>query len=96
MAGLWEPEVAGQVPRGQETGGIRYRHFGEGQYAETERQIRKLLAETGVSLDDVSENPEADGPVYPGLQSSSSIDEEVTRELFASSIKNRSAFSKRR
>ena len=73
-------------------GGIRYRHFGEGQYAETERQIRKLLAETGVSLDDVSENPAADGPVYPGLQSSSSIEEEVTRELFASSIKNRIAF----
>ena len=73
-------------------GVIRYQHFGEGQYAETERWIRELLAETGVSLDNVPANPAADGPVYPGLQSSSSIDEAVTRELFASSIKNRSAF----
>ena len=28
-------------------GVIRYRHFGEGKYAETEEEIRKLLAETG-------------------------------------------------
>ena len=28
-------------------GEIRYRHFGEGKYAETEEQIRALLAETG-------------------------------------------------
>ena len=73
-------------------GVIRFRHFGEGRYAETESQIRELLAQTGVSLADVPVNSEADGPVYPGLQSSSSIEEEVTRELFASSIKNRIAF----
>lgn len=74
-------------------GVIRFRHFGEGQYARTERQIRELLAETGVSLVDIPVNSKADGPVYPGLQSSSSIEEEVTRELFASSIKNRIAFT---
>ncbi len=74
-------------------GMIRYRHFGEGQYAKTEQQIRELLAETGVSLADTPVNSTADGPVYPGLQSSSSIEEEVTRELFASSIKNRIAFT---
>ena len=74
-------------------GVIRFRHFGEGQYAETERRIRELLAETGVSLADIPVNSTADGPVYPGLQSSSSIEEEVTRELFASSIKNRIAFT---
>ena len=74
-------------------GVIRFRHFGEGQYAKTEMQIRELLAETGVSLTDVPTNSTADGPVYPGLQSSSSIEEEVTRELFASSIKNRIAFT---
>ena len=74
-------------------GVIRFRHFGEGQYAKTEMQIRELLAETGVSLADTPVNSTADGPVYPGLQSSSSIEEEVTRELFASSIKNRIAFT---
>ena len=30
-----------------QSGEIRYRHFGEGKYAETEAEIRKLLAETG-------------------------------------------------
>ena len=74
-------------------GEIRFRHFGEGRYAETEQRIRELLAETGVSLADIPVNSTADGPVYPGLQSSSSIEEEVTRELFASSIKNRIAFT---
>ena len=32
-------------------GVIRYRHFGEGKYAETEEQIRALLAETGAEAD---------------------------------------------
>ena len=31
-------------------GVVRYRHFGEGAYTETEQQIRKLLEETGISL----------------------------------------------
>lgn len=69
-------------------GAIRYQHFGEGQYAQTEQEIRKLLAETGVSLADIPLNTTADGAVYPGLQSSSSIEEAVTRELYASYIKN--------
>ncbi len=74
-------------------GAIRFRHFGEGQYAETERWIRDLLSETKATLSDVPANTDADGPVYPGLQSSSSLDEAVTRELYASSIKNRIAFT---
>ena len=74
-------------------GVIRFRHFGEGRYSETERRIRELLAETGASLAGIPAASEADGPVYPGLQSSSSIEEKVTRELFASSIKNRIAFT---
>ncbi|MCY4530228.1 MAG: redoxin domain-containing protein, partial [Chloroflexi bacterium] len=73
-------------------GVIRYQHFGEGQYAETERLIRELLSETGASLADVPFISEQDGPIYPGLKSSSSIEEEVTRELFASSIRNRLAY----
>ena len=74
-------------------GAIRFRHFGEGQYAETEQWIRDLLSETEATLSDVPANTDADGPVYPGLQSSSSLDEAVTRELYASSIKNRIAFT---
>ena len=33
-------------------GVVRYRHFGEGAYTETEEQIKKLLKETGISLSD--------------------------------------------
>jgi len=35
-------------------GVIRYRHFGEGAYAETESQIRTLLQETGAGLSGVN------------------------------------------
>ena len=34
-----------------QTGEIRFRHFGEGRYAETEQEIRKLLAEIGAESD---------------------------------------------
>ena len=33
-------------------GVVRYRHFGEGAYTQTEQQIRELLKETGISLSD--------------------------------------------
>ena len=33
------------------TGVIRYRHFGEGKYGETEEEIRKLLGESGAAAD---------------------------------------------
>ena len=36
-------------------GVIRYRHFGEGKYAETEEEIRKLLAEIGAESEMLSE-----------------------------------------
>ena len=36
-------------------GVIRYRHFGEGKYAETEEEIRKLLAEVGAEADALAE-----------------------------------------
>lgn len=36
-------------------GVIRYRHFGEGKYAETEEEIRNLLAEIGAEADTLAE-----------------------------------------
>ena len=36
-------------------GVIRYRHFGEGKYAETEEQIRALLAEIGAEADTLAQ-----------------------------------------
>lgn len=38
-------------------GKIRYTHFGEGDYDETETMIQKLLGETGADIDDKVENP---------------------------------------
>jgi len=39
------------------SGTIRYRHFGEGKYDETERQIQRLLAETGATISATVSNP---------------------------------------
>ena len=42
-------------------GYIRYKHFGEGDYDETDRAIRSLLAEAGVALPDASMPEERPG-----------------------------------
>ena len=34
-------------------GNLRFRHFGEGQYAETEQAIRLLLTEAGNDISDI-------------------------------------------
>ena len=61
-------------------GVIRYRHFGEGKYAETEEEIRKLLAEIGSEADVlVMPLPEDQKPDSAYLNS----DARQTPELFA-------------
>ena len=40
-------------------GYIRYTHFGEGAYAETEQKIRELLSETGASVFNISPNEDS-------------------------------------
>ena len=66
-------------------GVIRYTHFGEGAYAETERQIRDLLKEAGADLSDDPELPEDQqfDPAFLG-----SLDAEVTPELYAGYQRN--------
>jgi len=62
-------------------GVVRYTHFGEGQYAETEEKIRELLAEIGADLsDDTFALPEDQtvDPVFKSIRFA-----EVTRELYA-------------
>lgn len=39
-------------------GRVRYTHFGEGEYDQTEQMIQDLLSETGVSVDHTIDNPE--------------------------------------
>jgi len=56
-------------------GRMRYSHFGEGAYAETERQIRLALAAAGYDVSDIAEGappPPAQDPSAPT----------VTRELY--------------
>ena len=66
-------------------GVIRYTHFGEGKYAETEEEIRALLAEAGADLSDDLELPEDQklDPTFLGT-----IGAEVTPELYAGYNRN--------
>ena len=70
-------------------GVIRYTHFGEGRYKETEEKIRDLLAETGASLEGIPLGaPEItlEGADLSSRGSSFGI----TRELYGGYIRNNS------
>ena len=62
-------------------GVVRYTHFGEGAYAETERQIRDLLEENGADLSDDAFTLPSDQQIDPTYRNS--INAEITRELYA-------------
>ena len=66
-------------------GVVRYSHFGEGKYAETEEQIRTLLAEAGADLSDDLVLPE-DQELDPAFLNA--LDAEVTPELYAGYERN--------
>jgi thiol-disulfide isomerase/thioredoxin len=73
---------------------VRYTHFGEGSYGETEDFIRKLLAEAGADLsDDNFELPEdpAQDATFSTLRGSDPRSVEVTPELYAGYQRNLSA-----
>ena len=68
-------------------GFIRYSHFGEGAYAETEEQIRGLLGEAGFSVSsvDVGEEPER---VIDFRAYTNDAATRITRELYAGVERN--------
>ena len=68
-------------------GYIRYTHFGEGAYQETEQVIRELLAETGTDLGDVSPETRPAPEVDPSSMSSDPS-KSRTRELYAGYDRN--------
>ncbi len=70
-------------------GVIRYNHFGEGAYDETERRIRKLLEEAGADLSDVPEGLRAEESQIRALASYN----QVTRELYGGTKRNRQGSS---
>ena len=63
-------------------GVIQYTHFGEGKYAETELEIRKLLSETGAHIDGIVPNTYSD-PARNDQASSGEIATSQTREIYA-------------
>ena len=69
---------------------VRYTHFGEGAYIETEEQIRNLLEESGASLGDVkistAEEPVADNRAYSRDQAT-----RITREIYGGFRRNSSS-----
>ncbi len=71
-------------------GYIRYSHFGEGKYDETEQAIRLLLEEADQAVADISDRENPIRLVAPNALSSRSPDG-LTRELYAGTHRNYSA-----
>ncbi len=62
-----------------QSGVVRYTHFGEGRYAETEEQIRNLLEEAGMASAQEMPLPEDQGRDETFMREG----RDITRELFA-------------
>jgi len=68
-------------------GKIRYSHFGEGKYDETEMKIREILAEAGYEVDGVSARAQPESQISDEAYSSD-VDQAQTRELYAGFERN--------
>ena len=72
-------------------GYIRYTHFGEGMYLETEVEIRKLLAEIGADVTKVAPGSIPEPAIDERAQSSPDPQSNQTRELYAGFMRNYNA-----
>ena len=70
-------------------GVVRYTHFGEGAYDETEHHIRALLEEAGNDVSDIAPN-EDEGPTYDRRALGTSPDDRQTREIYGGWQRNAS------
>ena len=75
-------------------GFIRYTHFGEGAYDETEQRIRKLLIEVGADLSSIATGTDPGPEIDPGARAATSRGG-PTRELYAGYERNNSALLSR-
>ena len=66
---------------------IRYKHFGEGAYQETEREIREALASAGVSLSDVAAST-AEEPQFDSSARDRDLSKRLTREIYGGFRRN--------
>ena len=62
-------------------GVVRYTHFGEGAYDETEHHVRALLEEAGSDVSDIEAGSDA-GPTYDPRARGTSADDQQTREIY--------------
>ena len=69
-------------------GKIRYSHFGEGAYDETEMKIREILSEAGYEVGDVSASAQPSGEIVEEAFASNNVEESQTRELYAGFERN--------
>ena len=69
-------------------GYIRYTHFGEGDYLETELKIRELLEENGISVSSIEPNLVFERSIDPLARTSTDIMKRQTRELYAGLDRN--------
>ncbi len=76
-------------------GYIRYTHFGEGSYSETEEKIQELLNEAGSRVGDISVNRSPEREIDLRARTSNP-NESVTRELYAGVERNYGAVRSRR
>lgn len=69
------------------SGNIRYMHFGEGAYDETEMKIREILTEAGFDVSGVVASSDS-GPSRAEGAMAATIEESQTRELYAGYERN--------
>ena len=69
-------------------GYIRYTHFGEGAYQETEEKIRELLMETSSGVEEISLDVKPAPEVHTAAYSASGSATSLTRELYAGYERN--------
>lgn len=71
-------------------GVVRYTHFGEGAYDETERLIRELLEEAGADVSDIAVNPDRGPEADRRAYEADSIEDRQTREIYGGWNRNSS------
>ena len=69
-------------------GKIRYAHFGEGKYDETELKIREILTEAGYDVGEITSDTNPGPPVAQAAMEATSAAEGQTRELYAGYERN--------
>ena len=70
-------------------GVVRYTHFGEGAYDETEHHIRALLEEAGSDVSDIAAGSD-EGPTADPRARGTSVEDQQTREIYGGWERNAS------